>query len=412
MTEHREPAERRGGPATGGNGTGPAGAARSLRSRVFELLVEDDGEEGSLGYWLRRLLVLLILVSVIGAVIESMPDVHSWLRELLYRFEIFAVLVFSVEYAARIWTIVEDRSSRFGHPLWGRIRYAFTPAALVDLIAILPFYLSLLSPGSLVMLRLLRILRILKLIRYSRTLSMFEVVLINERHALGLALGAMGVLLLVSASIMHAAEGTVQPEAFGSIPAAMWWSVVTLTTVGYGDVVPVTFLGKTIAAFVAMLGIGMFALPTAILGAGLMQELQKRSFATAAALIARVPLFRQLASHQLAELTGLLKPRDVPAGYTLIRRGERGDAMYFLVEGAVLVRRGPRRRTLRAGAFFGELALLEGRPRMATVVALTPCRLLELQARDFHRLLAGDAELRRVIVEEAHRRSKGFEAGD
>ncbi len=390
----------------------PAERRAGLRARVFELLVEDDGEEGSLGYWIRRLLVALILVSVLGTAIESLPGIHPWLRAFLRGFEILAVSVFSIEYAARLWSIVEDRCSRFCHPVWGRLRYAVTPAALIDLIAILPFYLSLLSPGSLVVLRLLRVLRILKLVRYSRTLSIFEVVLINERHALGLALGVMGVLLLVSASLMHAIEGTVQPEAFGSIPAAMWWSVVTLTTVGYGDVVPATAFGRVVAAFVAMLGIGMFALPTAILGAGLMQELQKRNFAMAAALIARVPIFRHVASHQLAELAGLLKPRDVPAGYTLIRRGERGDAMYFLVEGEVLVRRGRRRRTLRSGAFFGELALLEGRPRQATVVTLTPCRLLELQARDFHRLLAGDPGLRDLILEEARKRSAALEAGE
>ncbi len=396
---------------SGGGSAGAAGRPPGLRARVFEILVDDDGEEGTLGYWLRRLLVLLILVSVAGTAIESMPRIPPLLRALLGDLEILVVTVFSVEYLARLWAIVEDRGSRYCHPLWGRLRYAVTPAALIDLIAVLPFYLSLLSPGSLVVLRLLRVLRILKLVRYSRTLSIFEVVLINERHALGLALGVMGVLLLISASLMHAIEGTVQPEAFGSIPAAMWWSVVTLTTVGYGDVVPATAVGRMVAAFVAMLGIGMFALPTAILGAGLMQELQKRNFATAAALVARVPIFRHLASHQLAELAGLLKPRELPAGYTLIRRGERGDAMYFLVEGEVLVRRGRRHRTLRSGAFFGELALLEGRPRRATVVTVTPCRLLELQARDFHRLLAGDSELRERILAEARERSAALEAG-
>ena len=387
-------------------------ARPGLRARVFEILMDDDGEEGCLGYWLRRLIVLLILASVAGAVVESLSGIPPWSRTLLRHLEVVAVALFTVEYLARLWAIVEDRGSRFCHPLWGRLRYAVTPAALIDLIAILPFYLSLLSPGSLVVLRLLRVLRILKLVRYSRTLSIFEVVLINERHALGLALGVMAVLLLISASIMHAVEGTVQPEAFGSIPAAMWWAVATLTTVGYGDVVPATSPGRLVASFVAMLGIGMFALPTAILGAGLMQELQKRHFATAATLIARVPIFRHVAPHQLAELAGLLKPREVPAGYTLIRRGERGDAMYFLVEGEVLVRRGRRRRTLRSGAFFGELALLEGRPRRATVVTLTPCRLLELQARDFHRLLAGDAELRRHILEEAHKRSAALDGTD
>ena len=148
----------------------------------------------------------------------------------------------------------------------------------------------------------------------------------------------------------------------------------------------------------------MFALPTAILGAGFAHELQKRNFAATAAMIARVPLFHHLNPSQLAELTALLKPRMLPPRYTVIRRGEHPDAMYFIDDGRVVIRSRDRRMVLGPGSFFGELALLEGRPRQVTIITLTGCKLLELRASEFHRLLAGDQQLRQGILDEVRRR--------
>jgi voltage-gated potassium channel len=153
-----------------------------------------------------------------------------------------------------------------------------------------------------------------------------------------------------------------------------------------------------------MIGIFMFALPTAILGAGFLQEIQKRNFAAAAAMVSRAPLFSHLDPPQLAELTALLRPRMLPPRSTIMRPGEQGDAIYFIDEGEVAVQTRSQRSVLGPGSFVGELALLEGRPRNATVTTLTTCRLLELSAGDFHRLLAGDETLRRTILGEAERR--------
>ena len=216
--------------------------------------------------------------------------------------------------------------------------------------------------------------------------------------------------LLLAAGALHHIEGDVQPEAFGSIPAAMWWAIVTLTTVGYGDVVPITPLGRIVGGLCAVIGLGMFALPTAILGAGFAHEIQKRNFAATAAMIARVPLFQHLRPPQLAELTTLLRPRTLPPRYTVIRRGEHPESMFFIDEGRVAIRHQDRRITLSAGSFFGEMALLEGRPRQVSVITLTTCRLLELQAGDFHRLLAGDPRLRQTITEEVERRTEAAPA--
>jgi voltage-gated potassium channel len=160
-------------------------------------------------------------------------------------------------------------------------------------------------------------------------------------------------------------------------------------------VVPVTPPGRVLAGIGAIVGIAMFALPTAIIGAGFVHEVQKRSFTATATMIARVPLFGHLRPTQLAELTALLRRHDVPPRCTIVRQGEHGHAMWFIDEGRVVFRAGGRRIVLGPGSFFGELALLHGRPRTATIVTLTPCRLPELTASDFHRPMIGDEVLRR-----------------
>ena len=375
----------------------------TLRRTVYQLLDDEEWPHPA-SRWLYRILVVLIVLSVASAVLDTEADIRQHWGAWLAAIEIVCVALFTVEYLARVWVAVEDRAGRYEHPLWGRLRYMATPMAIVDLLAILPTYLAFLVSGDFLLLRTLRILRILKITRYSPALATFEVVLVNERRSLAAAATILGVALLLASGLLHHLEGAAQPEAFGSIPASMWWAIATLTTVGYGDVVPVTTAGRIAAGFCAVIGIGMFALPTAILGAGFAHELQKRNFAATAAMIARVPLFHHLNPSQLAELTSLLKPRMLPPRYTVIRRGEHPDAMYFIDDGRVVIRSRDRRMVLGPGSFFGELALLEGRPRQVTIITLTGCKLLELRASEFHRLLAGDQQLRQGILDEVRRR--------
>ncbi len=381
----------------------------TLRQTVYQLL--DDEEPHPVGLWLYRGLAFLIVLSVVAAVLETEAGIRERWQAWLQTVEIVCVGLFTIEYVVRVWVAVDDRAGRYEHPLWGRLRYMATPLAIVDLLAILPTYLALVVPGDFLLLRTLRILRILKITRYSPALATFEVVLVNERRSLAAAATILAVALLLAAGALHHLEGEAQPEAFGSIPASMWWAIATLTTVGYGDVVPVTPAGRIVAGLCAVIGIGMFALPTAILGAGFASELQKRNFAATAAMIARVPLFRHLGPAQLAELAALLKPRLLPARYTVIRRGEHADAMYFIDEGRVVVRSQERRLVLGPGSFFGELALLEGRPRQASIITLTACKLLELRAGEFHRLVAAHPKLHQAILAEVGRRDE-LDAGD
>jgi voltage-gated potassium channel len=249
--------------------------ATSLRGRAWELVdVAKPGDTAS-----RRIdafLLSLILLNVIAVIVETVPEVASRYATIFQFFEIFSVTVFIFEYVIRVWACVED--PRYAKPVTGRLRFLVQPMSIVDLLAILPALLSfgLVDLRVLRGLRLFRLFRVAKATRYVAALLLFGTVLRTRREELILTTALMLVLLVFGASIMYFAESEAQPDKFSSIPASMWWAVATLTTVGYGDVFPVTPLGKVAAAIVAILGIGFFALPTAIIGSGFLEAIQQR----------------------------------------------------------------------------------------------------------------------------------------
>ncbi len=220
-------------------------------------------------------ILVLIFLNVLAVIVGSVAAVEARFGRLLYGFEVASILVFSVEYAARLWSCTVAR--RFAHPVGGRIRFALRPMTIIDLLAILPFYLPLwgVDLRSLRVLRLLRIVRVAKVGRYYSSLNLISEVLRSKKEELVLTSCMMGLLLVVSSSVLYYCENAAQPEVFSSIPATMWWAIATLTTVGYGDMYPVTVLGRLSASVIAVLGIGMFALPTGILGAGFVETIQK-----------------------------------------------------------------------------------------------------------------------------------------
>jgi voltage-gated potassium channel len=199
-------------------------------------------------------------------------------------------------------------------------------------------------------------------------------------------------------------ERNTDPEAFGSIPAALWWAIVTLTTTGYGDIVPHTVAGRMLAGVVMVCGIMVFALMAGILATGYAEEMRRREFLRTWELVAKVPFFHNLGATLIAEVARLLRVREYPANAVIIRRGEPGDCMYFIVEGEVEIVLEPNPLRLGVGAFFGELALLTGAPRNATIIAARHCVLLTLDIVDFFELLSHQPELARVIHEEASHR--------
>lgn len=247
-----------------------------VRRRVRELL-EPAGEGDRASRVVDSLILGLIVVSVAAVVVGSVPAVAARFGRALAVLEAASVAVFSVEYLLRLWSAPED--PRYRGPVLGRLRWAVTPLALVDLLAVLPFFLAAsgLDLRFLRALRLMRLLRLAKAVRYVEALGLLAAVFRSKKEELALTAAAVGLLLVIAASLMYYAEGSAQPEAFSSIPETMWWAIATLTTVGYGDVYPVTGLGRFLGAWVAVLGIGLFALPTAILGSGLMEELGRRA---------------------------------------------------------------------------------------------------------------------------------------
>jgi len=248
---------------------------------------------------------------------------------------------------------------------------------------------------------------VFKYIRYSPGLVSLGRVITHARHALSSVLLGFMIVLLAAASLAYLFERNVphtDPQAFKSIPEALWWAIVTLTTTGYGDVVPVTPQGRMLAGVVMMSGILVFALWAGILAGGYAEETRRREFLRTWDLVAKVPFFHDLGASVIAEVARLLRARDYPAGAAIVRRGEPGDCMFFLVEGEVEVRLDPQSLRFGAGYFFGELALLTGAPRNATVVAIRPCSMLALDIVDFFELLGRQPELAQAIHEEAGNR--------
>ncbi len=247
-----------------------------LRAWIWDLC-EPDPHASCLERCLHGFILLLIFLNVAMVVLESVPALGAAYACAFRWFEYFSVAVFSVEYLARVWSCTAD--ARYAHPIRGRLRYMFSPMALVDLAAILPAYLCWVHADLRVIraLRLLRLVRLGKIGRYSEATAVLLRVLRAKREELIVTLALVGILGVVFASLAYYAENQAQPEAFPDIPHAMWWAFVTITTVGYGDIAPVTPLGKVIGAATALLGILMVALPTGVLGAAFVTELNRRN---------------------------------------------------------------------------------------------------------------------------------------
>ncbi|MBE1299899.1 MAG: ion transporter [Alteromonadaceae bacterium] len=246
-----------------------------MKCKVFELL--ESGFEGSIyNKLLSGFIVTLIITNVIAVIAESYAPLGQRYHLEFRIFNLISVTIFTLEYLARIWVCTEAPDAEDSKPLKVRIRYIFSSVALIDLMAIAPFYLSFIFAIDLRYLRMLRMLRLLKLTHYFKGLRLFINVLKQELPTIGAAIFIMIVLITLSGGIMYSIEHTAQPEVFDSIPSAIWWSVVTMTTVGYGDVTPITFLSKFIAVFIMLLGVGVVALPAAMLAAKFGEELISR----------------------------------------------------------------------------------------------------------------------------------------
>jgi voltage-gated potassium channel len=247
-----------------------------ITSRIYEIL-----EAAKTGDGISRafdvFIVTLISLNVIAVILGTVEALSSQYGQIFRWFEVFSIVIFTIEYTMRLWVCVTN--IKFRHPILGRIKFALTPFAAIDLLAILPFYLPMIMPFDLRFIRairLLRLFRMLKIGRYSKSVQLLGSVLKNKKEELAITIFAVLVLLICASSLMYYVENSAQPEHFSNIPSAMWWGVSTLTTVGYGDVYPITTMGKILGAIISLLGVGIFALPTGILASGLVEAMQKK----------------------------------------------------------------------------------------------------------------------------------------
>ncbi|WP_100642587.1 ion transporter [Alteromonas facilis] len=232
------------------------------------------------GRWFDWLLIILIVANVIAVMLETMPEVGTRYHLEFLAFEIFSVGVFTIEYIARIWTctLEEDYEPiKTGETASHyRLRFLYRPMSLIDLMAILPFYLGMIFAIDLRVLRLFRLVRMIKLGRYSIAMQTLQMVIAREYRVIIAALGMLMIVMVIAATTMYHLERYAQPEHFGSIPQALWWSVVTLSTVGYGDVSPITALGQFVAGLFILIGVALFALPAGILASSFTEQMSLR----------------------------------------------------------------------------------------------------------------------------------------
>ena len=246
-----------------------------MRKRVHDIVEMTDPEDFTSRAF-SLFIISLISINIICIVLESIPELDLRYRDVFFSIEIVSTIIFALEYSLRLWSCVESKAAN-SRPIRTRIRYALSPLAIVDLLAFLPSILQLLFPGiDLRFLRVLRLLRVFKLTRYFTSFELLLNVLYEERKNLAGIFVLLLVILTLAASALYLVERDIQPDKFGSIPQAMWWAIAALTTVGYGDVYPLSGPGQILGSLVTIVGIGMVALPSGILASAFSEQMRRK----------------------------------------------------------------------------------------------------------------------------------------
>jgi voltage-gated potassium channel len=341
---------------------------------------------------LQSLLLIVALSAVAGITVPGGdPAYLLGLQVLLW----LCLGFFALELAYQLW--IRSRAGQFRE-------YLLSPSGLVDVLAVLPVPVALLCGAPSAGAWLLGSLWVLKLTRFVPGLALLGRVIALEARPLGSVLVIFLIILVFASVCLFVLERGVQPERFGSLPRSLWWAVTTLTTTGYGDAVPVTPLGRLIGAVVMICGLGVFGLWTGILATGFANEHRRQDFMRNWQLVTRVPIFSELDATSAIEVARLLRRVDLAGRTVVVRRGKPGDCMYFIAEGEVEVRIEPRPVKLGPGQFFGEIALLDGSPRSATVVTTRPTTLLALGVPEFRSFAAVRPDIAELVDREAKKR--------
>ncbi len=245
-----------------------------LRKSLYRILEISDGKRQGVSMVFNLLLVTIITLNSVAIVLHTVPEYNQRFARLFYDFELFSVVFFTVEYLLRVWVCVENDT--YHHWFWGRLRYIFSISGMIDILAIFPFYFSLFATDLAIVriLRLFRIFRLFRMSRYSHAFRLIQRVVAEKKEELILSTILVVFMLIIVSSVMYYVEHSAQPDKFSSIPATMWWGVTAMTTVGYGDIHPITPLGKLLGGITAIVGIGLFALPTGILVSGFNEHIR------------------------------------------------------------------------------------------------------------------------------------------
>jgi voltage-gated potassium channel len=373
------------------------------RRSVYRSLAQHDTRSMARSV-VSNVLIISIAACVMAIVLRTLPDLSGFKRQLLSHIIGVASLIFTIEYVCRIWVAPESAPDTKTHAWRARWHYLRSFFGVIDLLVILPQYIGVLFPLGEDYSSLLMLLALLKAARYAKSLSLFGAVFRNEGRSLISGMMVMMVLMVLVSAVMFVLERNAQPDVFRSIPHAMWWAIVTMATVGYGDVIPITPLGKVFGGFTMLLGVAMFAGPAGILANGFATELRKREFIVTWQTVAGLPLFESLDATRIADIARLLKTQMLPARQVVVRRGEAADAMFFIMSGEVEVDVQPTPVRLGKGKYFGEIALIKDISRTATVTTISECRLLLLDVNDFRRLMERYPELKLAIGKVAEER--------
>ncbi len=356
-----------------------------IRRRIYEIIEMGRGEDTASKAF-DTFIVTLILLNIAAFAAETVPALERQYRTEFLVFEVFSVAIFTVEYLARLWVAVDVPFLARLSPARARLSMALRPALIIDLLAILPFYLAQIFAIDLRALRILRLLRFLKLSRYSPAMHTLFRVLSNERRALTGAGLLLMAAVLFAASGMYYLENAAQPDKFASVPDAMWWAIATLTTVGYGDVVPVTPMGRMFGGVVMVVGLCILALPVAIISTGFAQELNRRDFVINWSLMSRIPMLAELDANAVAAIIPVLHAHNYPPNMKILEDGSPADAIYFVASGRVIRRAAEDTRAYTTGDVFGTVAMIQGDTHHAAFLTGSKCRLLKLHREDFLRL--------------------------
>jgi voltage-gated potassium channel len=376
----------------------PTQEKKNLQTIVYHALSGDTEEHNPWFKYVSLVICLALLVSVGFRIFYTVYSENDYFWTPYFIAVYFSFIIFLVEYLLRYWSApVKDTHIADRDDARYRKLYLKSFLGIVDFIAVASLAFTLFFMKDDLWPSYIIVISLFKLGRYVPGLELVATVVSNERKSLTATVFTLGILVIIMATATFLCEKAAQPEIFKSVPHTMWWGIVTMTTVGYGDMAPVTLLGRFCGAVSALIGVGMLAMPAGIISNGFTEERKRREILLAWKVISNLSFFHGLTTSCIAEIAGVLKTQILPSNAEVFRKGDPADSMYFIAEGNVEVVLHPKSVRLSTGSFFGEGGLVDNKPRNATIRTVTQTRFLVLALHDFYRVATNHPDLNQKI---------------